>query len=66
MRSVFNQVFNENPGYKIGEWQAGGRLGGRAVLWPIDTNLAVWEAYIKTQLEIATQVSLIKVKVTVT
>jgi len=22
---IFNQVFNENPGYKIGEWRAGGR-----------------------------------------
>ena len=34
--------------------------------WPIDTKLAVWVAYIKRQLGIATQVSVIKVKVTVT
>jgi len=37
-----------------------------SLLWPIDTNLAVWVAYIKTQLGIATHVSAIKVKVTVT
>ena len=36
------------------------------LLWPIDTKLAVWVANIKTQLRIATQVSVIKVKVTVT
>jgi len=36
------------------------------LLWPIDTKLAVWVAYIKTQLGITTQVSVIKVKVTVT
>jgi len=36
------------------------------LLWPIDTELGVWVAYIKTQLWIATQVSVIKVKVTVT
>ena len=36
------------------------------MLWPIDTKLAVWIAYIKRQLGIATQVSVIKVKVTVT
>jgi len=36
------------------------------LLWPIDTKLAVWVAYIKAQLWIATQVSVIKVKVTVT
>ena len=34
--------------------------------WPIDTKLAVWVAYIKRQLGIATQVFVIKVKVTVT
>jgi len=45
---------------------AGGRVGGRAsvnfwfplnnfgLLWPIDTKLAVWVAYIKRQLGIAT------------
>jgi len=36
------------------------------LLWPIDTKLGVWVAYIKRQLEIATQVYVIKVKVTVT
>ena len=56
---------------------AGGRACGRAgvnfwfplnnfdLLWPIDTKLAVWVAYIKMQLGISTQVSVIKVKVTV-
>ena len=34
--------------------------------WPIDTKLAVWVAYTKTQLGIATQVFVIEVKVTVT
>jgi len=37
-----------------------------SLLWPIDTKLAVWVAYIKAKLGIATQVSMIKVKVTVT
>jgi len=37
-----------------------------SLLWPIDTKLAVSVAYIKRQFGIATQVSLIKVKVTVT
>ena len=37
-----------------------------SLLWPIDTKLAVWVAYITTQLGIATQVYVIKVKVTVT
>ena len=41
-------------------------LNNFSLLWPIDTKLAVWIAYIKTQLGIATQVSVIKVKVTVT
>ena len=41
-------------------------LNNFSLLWPIDTKLAVWVAYIKTQLEIATQMSVIKVKVTVT
>jgi len=36
------------------------------LLWPIDTKLAVWVANIKTHLRIATQVSVIKVKVIVT
>jgi len=41
-------------------------LNNLSLLWPIHTQLAVWVAYIKTQLGIATQVSVIKVKVTVT
>ena len=41
-------------------------LNNFCLLWPIDTKLAVWLAYIKTQLGIATQVFEIKVKVTVT
>jgi len=40
-------------------------LNNFSLLWPIDTKLAVWVAYFKTQLGIATQVSVIKVKVTV-
>jgi hypothetical protein len=36
-----------------------------SLLWPIDSKLGVWVAYIKMQLGIATQVSVIKVKVTV-
>jgi len=36
------------------------------LLWPIDTKLGLWVAYIKTQLGIATQVYVIKVKVKVT
>jgi len=35
-------------------------------LYPFDTQYAVWVAYIKMQLGFATQVSVIKVKVTVT
>ena len=35
-----------------------------SLLWPIDTKLDVWVAYNKTQLVIATQVYVIKVKVT--
>jgi len=41
-------------------------LNNFSLVWPIDTKFAVWVAYIKTQLQIATQVSVIKVKVTVT
>jgi len=40
-------------------------LNNFSMLWPIDTKLAVWVAYIKSQLKITTQVSVIKVKVTV-
>jgi len=35
-----------------------------SLLWPVDTKLAVWVAYIKIQLGIATQMSVIKVTVT--
>ena len=77
LQVLFNQVFNENPGYQICEWRAvGGRilngvklrfpLKNFSLLWPIHTKLAVQVAFIKRQLGIATQVSVIKVKVTVT
>jgi len=41
-------------------------LNNFSLLWLIDTKLAVWVAYFKAQVGIATQVSVIKVKVTVT
>jgi len=41
-------------------------LNNFSLLWLIDTKLTLWVAYIKTQLGIATQVSVIKVKVPVT
>ena len=41
-------------------------LNNLSLLWPFDTKLAVRVAYIKRQLGFATQVSVIKVKVTVT
>ena len=41
-------------------------LNNFSLLWPIDTKLAVWVAYIKTQLGFATKVSVIKVNVSVT
>jgi len=41
-------------------------LNNFSLLWPIDTKLAVKVAHIKRQLGIATQVSVIKVKDTVT
>jgi len=41
-------------------------LNNLSLLLPIDTKPTVWVAYIKTQLGIATQVSVVKVKVTVT
>jgi len=44
----------------------GSKLNNFSLLWPIHTKLAVWLAYIKRQHGIATQVSVIKVKVTVT
>jgi len=44
----------------------GSPLNNFSLLWPIDTKLGVWVAYTMRQLGIATQVSVIKVKVTVT
>jgi len=41
-------------------------LNNFSLLWHIDTKLAVRVAYFKAQLWIATQMSVIKVKVTVT
>jgi len=41
-------------------------LNNFSLLWPIDTKLAVWVAYVKMQFGIATQVFVIKVEVTVT
>jgi hypothetical protein len=40
-------------------------LNKLSLLWPIDSKLGVWVAYIKRQLEVATQMSVIKVNVTV-
>ena len=71
---IINQVFNENRVIVMLKSAAGGRAGVNfwfpfnnfSLLWTIDTKLALWVAYIKTQLGIATQVSVTKVKVTVT
>ena len=41
-------------------------LNNFSLLWPIDTKIAVWVAYIKRQIGIANQVSVIIVHVTVT
>jgi len=41
-------------------------LNNFSLLWPIDTKRAVWVAYIKRQIGIATHVYVIKVKVAVT
>jgi len=41
-------------------------LNNFSLLWPIDTKLGVKLAYIKRQLGVATLVTVIKVKVTVT
>ena len=58
-------VFDQGQGHLLKiEFQF--PLNNISLLWPIDTKLAVWVAYIKMQLGIAIQVSLIKVKVTVT
>jgi len=40
-------------------------LKSLSLLWPIDSKLGVWVVYVKRQLRNFTQVSLIKVKVTV-
>ena len=65
--------WKRKPGYcnaEVGGGRAGVsfcfRLNNFNLLWPIDNKLAVWVAYIKRQLGIATKVSVIKVKVTVT
>jgi len=71
---IVNQVFNENRVIVMLKSAAGGRacvnfwfpFNNFSLLWTIDTKLAVWVAYIKRQLRIATQVSVTKVKVTVT
>jgi hypothetical protein len=39
-------------------------LNNLSLLWPIDAKLGVWLAHIKRHLDIATQVSVIKVNVT--
>ena len=72
----FNQVFNENQVIVMLKSLAGGWACGRAstfvirsitsLLWPIDTKLVVWVAYIKAQLRIAIQMFVITVKMTVT
>ena len=41
-------------------------LNNLSLLWPVDTKHGVWIAYIKKQLGIATHVSVINVKFTVT
>jgi len=63
--AIFNQVFNENRVIVMLKSAADGLINF-SLLWPIDIKLAVWVAYIKTQLGIATQVYVIKVEVTVT
>jgi len=69
-----NVIFNENRVIVMPKSAAGGRaakkfwfpLNNFSLLCPIDTKLAVWVAYIRRQLGIVNQVSVIKVKVTVT
>jgi len=72
MIAIFDQVFND---YYCNADVGGGRrvgvnfwfpLNNFSLLWPIDTKLVIWVAYIKMQLGIATHMSVIKVKVTVT
>ena len=65
---IFNQVFNENRVIVMLKSAAGFwfPFNNFSLLWTIDTKLAVWVAYIKRQLGIATQMSVTKVKVTVT
>jgi len=70
--SNFKPGFQRKPGYCNAE-VGGGRvvvnfwfpLNNFSLLWFIDTKLAVWVAYIKRQLGMATQVSVINVKVIV-
>jgi len=54
--TTFNHVFNEVGGWRVGERQLWFSLNNFSLLWPIDTKLAVWVAYIKAQLWIATHV----------
>jgi len=69
---MFNQVFNENQVIVMLKSAAGVRassFGFRSitlVCFGLLTPNLLWVAYIKAQLGIATQVSVIKVKVTVT
>jgi hypothetical protein len=67
---IFYQVFTENRVIVMPRL-AGGRqlwfpLNKLSLLGTIDTKLCLQVAYIKTQLHIATQVSVILVNVTVT
>ena len=59
-------VCDQGPGHCYYKKEIQFPLNNLSLLWPIGTKLAVWAAYIKTQLGIATQLSVIKVKVTVT
>ena len=64
LTAFVNQVFNENrfivmlksAWVVVNFWFP---LNNFSLLWPIDTKFAVWAAYIKRQLGIATQVSVI-------
>jgi len=66
VRDCYPGVCDQGKGQLLLKIEIQFPLNNFSLLWPIDTKLAVWVAYIKTQLGIAAQVSLIKVKVTVT
>ena len=57
-------VFDQGQGQLLLKIDIQYPLNNFNLFWPIDTKLAVWVAYIKRQLGIATQVSLVKVTVT--